>query len=268
MTGSWLACGPVRAGHWWCAVSPVWARPWLDYLAGRASECLVARAAGVQSEMELAFAGLHQLCAPMLDHAEALPVPQREALRTAFGLSAGPVPDRFLVGLATDWALGTEARSRALLVRADRRERLSRGDRAARPYPHAPGRGPRPPVRRMAAPREPAPGRPRRAADRPWPVHHDGHRGVRRAGPARAAGHRRHGAQADGQDGERAHRPGGAHRPARRRRRDQRGDRDPAIPQHPDRRMASQQGVHQARSRLPPGLRRALASLGQADPRA
>ena len=62
----------------------------LDYLAGRASGCRVARAAGVQSEMELAFAALHQLCAPMLDHAESLPDPQREALRTAFGLSAGP----------------------------------------------------------------------------------------------------------------------------------------------------------------------------------
>src|ERR1700722_7507323 len=72
----------------------------LDYLAGRASGCLVARGAGVQSEMELAFAGLHQLCAPMLELADALPVPQREALRTALGLSAGPAPDRFLVGLA------------------------------------------------------------------------------------------------------------------------------------------------------------------------
>src|SRR6201988_1551411 len=58
----------------------------LDYLTGRASGCLVARAAGVQSEMELAFAGLHQLCAPMLDHAEALPGPQREALLTVLGL--------------------------------------------------------------------------------------------------------------------------------------------------------------------------------------
>jgi hypothetical protein len=56
----------------------------LDYLAGRASGCRVERAVGVQSEMELAFAGLHQLCAPMLDHAESLPGPQREALRTAF----------------------------------------------------------------------------------------------------------------------------------------------------------------------------------------
>ena len=48
--------------------------------------------------MELAFAGLHQLCAPMLDHAERLPAPQRDALRTAFGLVRGPPPDRFLVG--------------------------------------------------------------------------------------------------------------------------------------------------------------------------
>ena len=66
----------------------------LDHLAGRASGCRVARATGVQSEMELPFAGLHQLCAPVLDRAERLPVPQREALRTAFGLSAGPVPGR------------------------------------------------------------------------------------------------------------------------------------------------------------------------------
>ena len=70
----------------------------LDYLAGRASGCQVARASGVQSEMELAFAGLHQLCAPMLSRAKHLPVPQREALRTAFGQTAGPPPDRFLVG--------------------------------------------------------------------------------------------------------------------------------------------------------------------------
>src|SRR3984885_13750092 len=72
----------------------------LDYLAGRAAGCWVVRAAGVESEMELAFAGLHQLLAPVLDRAEALPVPQRDALMTAFGVSAGSVPDRFLVGLA------------------------------------------------------------------------------------------------------------------------------------------------------------------------
>src|SRR5215470_13745661 len=69
----------------------------LDYLAGQASSCRVAAAAGVQSEMELAFAGLHQLCAPMLGRLERLPGPQRDALRTAFGMSAGPVPDRFMV---------------------------------------------------------------------------------------------------------------------------------------------------------------------------
>jgi hypothetical protein len=72
----------------------------LDHLAGQAAGCRVARAAGVQSEMELAFAGLHQLCTPMLDHAGPLPAPKQEALRTAFGLAAGPPPDKFLVGLA------------------------------------------------------------------------------------------------------------------------------------------------------------------------
>ena len=72
----------------------------LDYLARRASGCHVARASGVQSEMELAFAGLHQLGAPMLSRAEHLPAPQRDALRTAFGQVAGPPPDRFMVGLA------------------------------------------------------------------------------------------------------------------------------------------------------------------------
>ena len=60
----------------------------------------MARAAGVQSEMELAFAGLHQLCAPMLGHLDGIPGPQQDALRTAFGLAAGPPPDRFFVGLA------------------------------------------------------------------------------------------------------------------------------------------------------------------------
>ena len=91
----------------------------LDYLAGRAAGCLVLRAVGVQSEMELAFAGLHQLCAPMLEHAESLPVPQREALRTAFGVSAGPVPDRFLVGLAVLGLLSEAAGERPLICVVD-----------------------------------------------------------------------------------------------------------------------------------------------------
>src|SRR6185312_1978533 len=72
----------------------------LDYLTRRAQGCHLLRAAGVQSEMELAFAGLHQLCAPLLVRMDQLPVPQRDALRIAFGLSAGPPPDRFLVSLA------------------------------------------------------------------------------------------------------------------------------------------------------------------------
>ena len=90
----------------------------LDYLAGRASGCRVARMAGVQSEMELAFAGLHQLCAAMLERVGRLPVPQREALRTAFGLSTGP-PDRFLVGLAVLSLLSEMARERPLICVID-----------------------------------------------------------------------------------------------------------------------------------------------------
>ena len=91
----------------------------LDYLAGRAQECRVARAVGTQTEMELAFAGLHQLCAPMLNHAEQLPAPQREALQTAFGLSAGPPPDRFMVGLAVLSLLSEAAEERPLICLID-----------------------------------------------------------------------------------------------------------------------------------------------------
>src|ERR1700745_1235510 len=72
----------------------------LEYVGERATGCRVAQAAGIQAEMELAFAGLHQLCAPMLDRLERLPGPQRDALGSAFGLAAGGAPDRFLVGLA------------------------------------------------------------------------------------------------------------------------------------------------------------------------
>ena len=72
----------------------------LHYLVESASELTIAQACGVESEMELAFAGLHQLCAPLLGHLERLPGPQRDALEIVFGLTAGPAPDRFLVGLA------------------------------------------------------------------------------------------------------------------------------------------------------------------------
>jgi len=73
----------------------------LGYLSGRVAGWRVARAVGVESEMELAYAGLHQLCAPMLGNLGRLPAPQRDALATVFGRSPGTVPDRFLVGLAT-----------------------------------------------------------------------------------------------------------------------------------------------------------------------
>jgi len=93
----------------------------LEYVASQAPEagCRVARAAGVQSEMELAFAGLHQLCAPMLSRAERLPAPQRDALRTAFGVAVGPPPDRFLVGLAVLSLLSEEATQRPLICVID-----------------------------------------------------------------------------------------------------------------------------------------------------
>ncbi|MFJ8782196.1 AAA family ATPase [Streptomyces sp. NPDC102476] len=73
----------------------------LNYLIERAVGCRIVRAAGVQSEMELSYAGLHQLCAPLLSHLDDLPEPQQNALRAAFGMRSGHAPDRFLVGLAT-----------------------------------------------------------------------------------------------------------------------------------------------------------------------
>ena len=72
----------------------------LESAIGFASGFRVVRAVGVESEMELAFAALQQLCAPMLDRLDRLPGPQQDALRVAFGLRAGNAPDRFLVGLA------------------------------------------------------------------------------------------------------------------------------------------------------------------------
>ena len=87
----------------------------LHYLVEHASGCRVARAVGVESEMELAFAGLHQLLTPMLDRLQRLPGPQRQALRTAFGLSSGSAPDRFLVGLAVLSLLAGVAGERPLI---------------------------------------------------------------------------------------------------------------------------------------------------------
>jgi len=91
----------------------------LEYLAGQVRDLQVVRAAGVQSEMELAFAAVHQLCAPMLGHLERLPGPQRDALRTVFGMSAGPAPDRFLVGLAVLSLLSDAAEKQPVICLVD-----------------------------------------------------------------------------------------------------------------------------------------------------
>ncbi len=98
----------------------------LEYLVARASGCRVVRATGVQSEMELAFAGLHQLVAPMLDGLETLPAPQRDAVLTAFGISAGPSPDRFLIGLAVLGLIADAAEEQPLICVVDDEQWLDR----------------------------------------------------------------------------------------------------------------------------------------------
>ena len=98
----------------------------VEHLVQRAAECRIARAAGVESEMELAFAGLHQLCAPMLERLGHLPGPQRDALSVAFGLSTGSAPDRFMVGLAVLSLLAEVAEDEALLCVVDDAQWLDR----------------------------------------------------------------------------------------------------------------------------------------------
>jgi hypothetical protein len=125
----------------------------LDYLA-RSAGCHVARVTGAESEMELAFAGLHQLCGPFLGRLGNLPDPQRDALRTAFGMQGGDVPDRFAVGMAT-------------LADAPARGQPGRRGRPLACCPRPPGAwrtAPRP--MRSGRSREPGPGRAARAG---WP---------------------------------------------------------------------------------------------------
>src|SRR6201982_392859 len=98
----------------------------LDYAIGSASDLRVLRAVGVESEMELAFAALHQLCAPVLDRLERLPLPQRNALLTTFGLRVGVVPGRFLVGLAVLSLLSDVADERPLVCVVDDAQWLDR----------------------------------------------------------------------------------------------------------------------------------------------
>jgi len=98
----------------------------LDYLADNASGCRVVRTAGCQSEMELAFAALHQLCTPLLEGLTRLPAPQRDALRIAFGMGSGSTPDRFLVGLAVLNLLSDAAEPQPLICVVDDEQWLDR----------------------------------------------------------------------------------------------------------------------------------------------
>jgi DNA-binding CsgD family transcriptional regulator/tetratricopeptide (TPR) repeat protein len=91
----------------------------LEYAVEHAAGCRVVRAAGVESEMELAFAALHQLCAGLLEWLEALPEPQRDALAVAFGLKSGTPPDRLFVGLAVLGLLAEAGADRPLVCVVD-----------------------------------------------------------------------------------------------------------------------------------------------------
>jgi hypothetical protein len=91
----------------------------LDHMASHATGFTLLRLAGVQSDMELAFAGLQQLCAPLLADIETLPVPQHAALDVAFGYGTGPAPDRFLVGLAVLSLLAAASARQPLLCVID-----------------------------------------------------------------------------------------------------------------------------------------------------
>jgi len=91
----------------------------LEYTSELASGFRTVQVAGVQSDMELAFAGLQQLCAPLMEHVDELPEPQRDALNVAFGRGVGAAPDRFLVGLAVLSLMAAAADDRPLLCVVD-----------------------------------------------------------------------------------------------------------------------------------------------------
>lgn len=103
----------------------------LDYVQEHAPDCRVVRAAGVESDMELAFAGLHQLCVPILDHLGRLPEPQSAALGTALGQNAGAAPDRFIVSLAVLGLLSVAAEQRPLVCLVDDAQWLDRASAQA-----------------------------------------------------------------------------------------------------------------------------------------
>ena len=91
----------------------------LRYAARQAAGFRLVQIPGVESEMELAYAGLHQLCGPMLSQLDALPEPQQNALSVAFGLASGDPPDRFLVAVAVLSLLSAAAEDRPLLLCVD-----------------------------------------------------------------------------------------------------------------------------------------------------
>jgi DNA-binding CsgD family transcriptional regulator len=91
----------------------------LEYVAAQASGVTVTRTKGIEADMELAYASLHQLCAPFLSGIDGLPEPQRGALRVAFAMAAGDPPDRFLVGLAVLTLLTRASEDRPVLVLVD-----------------------------------------------------------------------------------------------------------------------------------------------------
>ena len=126
----------------------------LDYLRQHASGFRVARVVAVESETEVAFAGLHQLCTPMLGHLDGLPGPQHDALATIFGLRAGETPDRLLVGLAVLGLLSAAAAERPLLCVIDDAHRLDQA--SARALAFVARRLPAEPVALVVAVREPA----------------------------------------------------------------------------------------------------------------
>src|ERR1700757_4597036 len=103
----------------------------VESVIGSASGFRVVRAVGVESEMELPFAALQQLCAPMLDWLDRLPGPQWDALAVAFGLRAGDAPDRFLVGLAVLSLLAQVAEEQPFLCVVDDAQWLDRASAQA-----------------------------------------------------------------------------------------------------------------------------------------
>lgn len=98
----------------------------LDHLADSAGGCRIVRAGGIEAEMELPYAGIHQLCAPLLDDLDHLPDPQRDALDVAFGVSRGDPPNKFMLGLAVLSHLAYVAEARPLICLVDDAQWLDR----------------------------------------------------------------------------------------------------------------------------------------------